>query len=323
MKTNSFTISEFIEGILARNLLFLVLFLFCVGLSFLAPNFLTIENIFNVLRQGSVIGIIAIGTTFVIIGAGFDISVGSVLALTATMTIGLQYSMHWSLAIIIVVFVGALIGFINGLLTVKIGIPSIIATLSTMTIVRGVVYLYTEGYPFTLVGGAQSSFVFLGQGNVGYIPFPVITLFFLVFLGHWILNKTSFGRYIFAIGGNKEAARYSGLPVDLIQIQTFLIGGVMASIAGVIYSSRLLSVSPLAGQGYEMDAIAAAVIGGNSVSGGEGSVLKTLIGVVLLSIISNAFNLIGIPIYSQYVIKGVILLVAVGLDAYGKKTHGS
>ena len=137
LKTNPSQISKLMEAILERHLLLLVLFLFCGGLSFLAPSFLTTENIFNVFRQGSIIGIIAVGTTFVIIGGGFDISVGSILALTAAMTIGLQHSMHWSLAIIIVIFIGALIGFLNGFLSVKIGIPSIIVTLSTMTIIRG------------------------------------------------------------------------------------------------------------------------------------------------------------------------------------------
>ena len=317
-----FKIIENLENIMERYLLLVVLILFCFGISFITPNFLTIENFFNIFRQGSIIGIISIGTTFVIIGAGFDISVGSILAFTAALTIGLQYSMHWSLAVFVVIGIGGFIGFLNGFLTVKVGIPSIIVTLSTMTIIRGVVYLYTDGYPFTLVEGAHPDFIFLGQGSLGFIPFPVVILFFLVFSGQWVLSKTRLGRYICAIGGNRDAALHSGISVDKIQIITFLIGGVMAAVAGVIYSSRLLSVSPLAGQGYEMDAIAATVIGGTSVLGGEGSIFKTLIGVLLLSIINNVFNLIGIPMYSQYVIKGIIILVAVGLDSYRKKNHG-
>ena len=191
-----------------------------------------------------------------------------------------------------------------------------------MTIVRGGVYLYTDGYPLTLIEGAQPEFVFLGQGDIGLIPFPIVVLFSLVLLGQWILVKTRFGRYVCAIGGNKEAASYSGISVDFVHITTFVIGGVMAALAGIIYASRLLSVSPLAGQGYEMDAIAATVIGGTSVSGGQGSVVKTLMGVLLLSVINNAFNLIGISVYAQYIIKGIIILVAVGLDAYGKKICG-
>tara|TARA_B100000686_G_scaffold343869_1_gene425454 strand:+ start:250 stop:1107 length:858 start_codon:yes stop_codon:yes gene_type:complete len=281
---------------------------------------MTVENIFNILRQGSVIGIIAVGTTFIIIGAGFDISVGSILALCGSMTIGLQYFMHWGLASLIALLVGFFLGWCNGALSVKIGIPSIITTLATMTIIRGLVYLYTEGYPFTLVQTTSSGFLFLGQGSIGSIPFPVILLFSLVFFGQWVLSKTIFGRYVCAIGGNKEAARFSGISVDYYQIMTFVIGGGLASLAGIIYASRLLSVSPMAGQGYEMDAIAATVIGGTSVSGGQGSVVNTLIGVLLLSVISNTFNLLGIPVFAQYVIKGIIILIAVGLDAYNKKT---
>jgi ribose transport system permease protein len=308
------------KEILENHLLLVVLLIYCGGLSILAPNFLSTENILNILRQGSIIGIIAIGTTFVIIGSGFDISVGSILALSGTMVIGLQYSMPWSLACLVVLLVGALIGFCNGALSVKIGIPSIITTLATMTILRGVVYLYTEGYPFTLVQGATPGFTFLGQGHLGPIPFPVIALFILVFLAHWVLKMTRHGRYIYATGGNKEAARYSGIPVDFYQILTFVIGGTLAAAAGIIYASRLLSVSPLAGQGYEMDAIAAVVIGGTSVSGGQGSVVKTLIGVILLTVITNTFNLLSIQVYAQYVIKGVIILTAVGLDVYTKRS---
>jgi len=285
----------------------------------MAPNFLSTENIFNILRQSSIIGIIAVGATFIIIGAGFDISVGSVLALCGALTLGLQYSMHWAFACIIVVIVGAVIGLCNGLLSVTVGIPSIIVTLAMMSVVRGLVYLYSDGYPFTLVEGASEGFTFIGQGNFGFIPFPVILLFLAIIIGQWFLVKTRYGRYICAIGGNKEAARYSGVSVDKFQILTFVIGGALAAVAGIVYASRLLSVSPLAGQGYELDAIAAVVIGGTSVSGGQGSVFKTLIGVLLLAVIGNTFNLMGIPVYSQLIIKGAIILVAVGLDSYARK----
>ena len=311
---------KFIFNEIFENHLILAIFiLFCSGLSFMTPNFLSTENIFNILLQSSIIGIIAVGTTFVIIGSGFDISVGSVLALCGVLTLGLQYSMHWSLACVIALLVGTFIGFCNGILSVIVGIPSIIVTLSMMSVVRGLVYLYSDGYPFTLVDSASKGFTFIGQGDVGFIPFPVILLFIVIVLGQWFLVKTRYGRYIFAIGGNKEAARYSGIYVEKFHILTFVIGGVLAAIAGIVYASRLLSVSPLAGQGYELDAIAAVVIGGTSVSGGQGSVLKTLIGVLLLAVIGNTFNLMGIPVYSQLIIKGVIILVAVGLDSYARK----
>jgi len=257
----------------------------------------------------------AIGTTFVIIGAGFDISVGSVLALTAAMCVGLQHHMHWSLAILLVLIVGSLIGLLNGFLAAKIHIPAIIATLGTMTIVRGLVYLYTGGYPLYV---DAPDFAFIGNGYLGPIPFPVVILIIMVAFWQFILIRTRFGRYACALGGNKEAVRLSGVKVDYYHILTFVVGGLMASMAGVIYASRLLSVTPLAGLTYELDAIASTVIGGTSVSGGEGSVIKTLVGVLLLNIIANVFNLLGIHIYVQYVIKGAIILSAVGFDSYSK-----
>jgi ribose transport system permease protein len=307
------------NNILENHLILAIFIVFCTGLSLMTTNFLSAENIFNILRQSSIIGIIAVGTTFVIIGAGFDISVGSVLALCGSLTLGLQYSMHWTLVCVFVLVVGSIIGLFNGILSVTIGIPSIIVTLAMMSVVRGMVYLYSDGYPFTLVEGASEGFTFIGQGNVGVIPFPVILLFIVIIAGQWFLVKTRHGRYICAIGGNKEAARYSGISVGKYQILTFVIGGALAAIAGIVYASRLLSVSPLAGQGYELDAIAAVVIGGTSVSGGQGSIFKTLIGVLLLAVIGNTFNLMGIPVYSQLIIKGVIILVAVGLDSYVRK----
>jgi ribose transport system permease protein len=289
--------------------------LLCILLSIITPGFLSWVNILNVLRQSSIIGIMAIGTTFVIIGGGFDISVGSTLVLTAAMCVGLQYYMHWGLAIVLVLIMGALIGLFNGFLAAKIHIPAIIATLGTMTIIRGLAYLYTGGYPLYV---EAPDFAFIGTGYLGPIPFPVILLIIMVAFWQFILERTRLGRYTCALGGNKEAARLSGVQVDYYHILTFVVGGLMAAMSGVVYASRLLSVTPLAGQGYELDAIASTVIGGTSVSGGEGSVVRTLVGVLLLTIIANVFNLMGIHIYVQYVVKGAIILSAVGFDTYSK-----
>ena len=298
-----------------KNGILFIFVLLCIFLSVITPGFLSWANILNILRQSSIIGIMAIGTTFVIIGAGFDISVGSLLALTAAMCVGLQQYMHWGFAILLVLLVGALVGMLNGFLAAKIHIPSIIATLGTMTIIRGLVYLYTGGYPLY---ADSKTFSFIGNGYIGLIPFPVIILIVMVIFWQFILIRTRFGRYTCALGGNKEAVRLSGVKVDFYHILTFVIGGLMAAMSGIVYASRLSSVTPLAGQGYELDAIASTVIGGTSVAGGEGSVVKTLIGVLLLNIIANVFNLLGIHIYVQYVIKGAIILSAVGLDTYSK-----
>jgi ribose transport system permease protein len=223
--------------------------------------------------------------------------------------------MHWGLAIVLVLIMGALIGLFNGFLAAKIHIPAIIATLGTMTIIRGLAYLYTGGYPLYV---EAPDFAFIGTGYLGPIPFPVILLIIMVVFWQFILEKTRLGRYTCALGGNKEAARLSGVQVDYYHILTFVVGGLMAAMSGVVYASRLLSVTPLAGQGYELDAIASTVIGGTSVSGGEGSVVRTLVGVLLLTIIANVFNLMGIHIYVQYVVKGAIILSAVGFDTYSK-----
>jgi ribose transport system permease protein len=284
-------------------------------ISIITPNFLSYTNVMNILRQSSIIGIMAIGTTFVIIGGGFDISVGSILALAAAMVLGLQRSMPWGGAVVVVLLVGAAIGFVNGFLSAKIHIVPIITTLGTMTIVRGLTYLYTGGYPIL---GYSESFKFIGSGYIGTIPFPIIIFLLNVVLWQFILSKTELGRYSCAVGGNKESTRLSGINADRYQIMTFVIGGLMAAMAGIVYASRLNSATPLAGQGYELDAIASTVIGGTSVSGGEGTVVGTLIGVLLLTIISNMFNLLGIQVYVQYLIKGVIILAVVGVDSYSK-----
>lgn len=287
----------------------------CVVIAAITPNFLSSRNILNILRQSSIIGIMAIGTTYVIIGGGFDISVGSTLALTAAVVLGLQENMPWGWAVLIALAVGALVGLANGLLAAKVKIVPIIATLGTMTIVRGLTYLYTGGYPIT---GYSESFRFIGSGYIGPVPFPIILLLLMIAFWQFALRKTPLGRYTCAVGGNKEATRLSGVSVDFYQIMTFVIGGAMAAMSGIVYASRLNSATPLAGQGYELDAIASTVIGGTSVSGGEGSVVGTLVGVLILSIIGNMFNLLGVQVYIQYLVKGVIILVVVGIDSLSK-----
>lgn len=196
--------SSKITGFLGKYKILIAFLVLIIVISFMTPNFLSWRNIINVFRQSSIIGIMAIGATFVIIGGGFDISVGSLLALTAAMVVGLQSYMHWFPAMLVVLLVGAAFGVANGFLTSKIHIPPIIATLGTMTIIRGIVYMYTGGYPLYV---DSEGFAFIGNGYVGPVPFPIILLLALVALGQFILVRTKFGRYSCAIGGNKEAAR--------------------------------------------------------------------------------------------------------------------
>ncbi len=289
-----------------------------VVISVITPSFLTPTNLLNIFRQSSIVGVMAIGTAFVIIGGGFDISVGSLLALTAAMSLQLQQVMPWYAAIVVVLAVGCLAGLLNGVLTAKVHIVAIITTLGTMTILRGLTYLYTGGYP---ISGSSPEFQFIGSGYVGPIPFPIIIFLVMVVFWQYVLRKTTVGRYACAVGGNKEATRLSGVRVDFYHIMTFVIGGLMAAMSGIIYAARLNAATPLAGQGYELDAIASCVIGGTSVSGGEGSIVGILIGVLLLNVVNNMFNLMGIQVYIQYLVKGVIILTVVGFDSYSRHSR--
>jgi ribose transport system permease protein len=289
-----------------------------VVISVITPSFLTPTNLLNILRQSSIVGVMAIGTAFVIIGGGFDISVGSLLALSAAMSLKLQQVMPWYAAIVAVLAVGCLAGFLNGILTAKVHIVAIITTLGTMTILRGLTYLYTGGYP---ISGSSPEFQFIGSGYIGPIPFPIIVFLVMVVFWQYVLRKTTVGRYACAVGGNKEATRLSGVRVDFYHIMTFVIGGLMAAMSGIIYAARLNAATPLAGQGYELDAIASCVIGGTSVSGGEGSIVGILVGVLLLNVVNNMFNLMGIQVYIQYLVKGVIILTVVGFDSYSRHSR--
>ncbi|MCP1225845.1 ABC transporter permease [Sebaldella sp. S0638] len=291
--------------------------LLCAIISFATPNFLTKTNILNLLRQSSIIGIIATGMTFVIISGNFDLSVGAIAALSGAITMTFLSGGHnLALAILASITVGALIGALSGILVAKINIPSLIATMGMVTITRGILLLYTGGYP---VSGFSDVLSYVGNGYFLGIPIPVIVFFLGMILSYIVLSYTKFGRYVFAVGGNEGAARLSGINVDKYKILVFIINGCFAALAGIILVSRLGAATPVAGEGYELDAIASAVIGGTSVSGGEGKILMTIIGVLLISVISNGFNLLGVNIYFQYVFKGIIIVTAVGLDSYSKR----
>lgn len=293
----------------------------CIAISIITPTFLTQKNILNLLRQSSIIGIISAGMTFVIISGNFDISVGAVAAFSGAISMKLL-SMGYSITIAIIasLFVGGVIGLINGFFVAKINIPSLIATMGMVTIVRGLILLFTGGYP---ISQDIPEFSKIGNGYFLRIPIPVIIFFITVVIAHVVLTKTRFGRYVYSVGGNSEASRLNGINVDYYKTQVFIINGVLAALAGIVLASRLGTATPVAGEGYDMDAIASVVIGGTSVAGGEGSVLKTVIGVLLMSVINNSFNLLGVNIYFQYIFKGLIILSAVGFDAYSKKRLSS
>lgn len=284
-------------------------------MSFGSEQFLTAANLTNVLRQVSIVGILAVGMTFVILIGGIDLSVGSVMALTGTLMAGIMvnYSMNPIIAVLAGIAVGSLIGYITGSLVAYARIPAIIVTLAMMEIARGAGLLYTGGYPLS---GLPNSFSIIGRGYLfGFIPIPVLIMAIVFFVAYVILNHLPFGRYIYAIGGNEEAVRLSGIKVKKYKIMVFVISGITASISGMILISRLMSGQPNAGEGYELSAIAAVVLGGTSIAGGRGHIGGTLLGALLMGVLSNGLNLMGVSSYVQMVLTGVIIIGAIYLSS--------
>lgn len=292
-----------------------VMFLIAIVLSFLTPNFLKSSNIISVLRQISNNVFLALGMTLVIILGGIDLSVGSIVAMSGTLTVGFIVTYHMAItpAIIIGILLGMVVGLFNGLIIAKFKVPAFIVTLATMNIAKGIAYIFSGGRSTRIT---NDFFASLGTGQVfGFLPLPVLYMIILIIVFSFLLNKTKFGTYVYAVGGNREAARLSGVPIKKIEIIVFTISGVLSAFAGVILSSRMFSGQPSAGSGYEMDAIAACVLGGVSMSGGVGSISGTIIGTIVIGIISNGLNLLGVSSFWQLVVKGVIILAAIIIDA--------
>ena len=280
-------------------------------------NFLTANNLLNLLLQVTSNALIAFGMTFVILTGGIDLSVGSILALSSALTAGLLGSgMPVTLAILISLILGCILGMMNGLLISYGKLAPFIVTLATMTIFRGATLVYTNGNPITKGLSDTFLFQFLGQGYIVGIPFPVIIMFIVFIVLYVLLHKTAFGKSVYAIGGNEKAAYISGVKLNKVKIIIYSISGIMASISGLIITSRLISAQPTAGASYEMDAIAAVVLGGTSLSGGKGRILGTLIGALIIGVLNNGLNIIGVSAFWQQVVKGVVILIAVLIDRF-------
>lgn len=298
---------------------FIALVIVSVGLAVLSPDFLTMGNLLNVMRQVSINALIAFGMTLVILLGGIDLSVGSILALSSvTIATLIQSGLDPLLATLLGVLAGAAMGFANGLVISKGKVAPFIATLASMTILRGLSLVVSGGSPIT--GFNSDLFSLLGGGYVaGLIPVPVVWMLVMFGLFAFLLKKTVFGRHVYATGGNEEAARLSGVKVDRIKVWVYTLSGAMSAMAGVILTSRLNSAQPTAGTGYELDAIAAVVLGGTSLTGGRGWIFGTLMGALLIGVLNNGLNLLGVSSFYQQVIKGVVILLAVLLDRAGKK----
>jgi ribose transport system permease protein len=287
------------------------LILMCIAISFISDFFFTFSNLINIARQVSLNAIIAVGMTLVILTGGIDLSVGSIVALSGTVAASLMVNGHslW-VGILAGLAIGIVAGLINGLTITRFKVPPIITTLAMMTAARGIALVYTNGYP---ISNLPESFVFLGRGYLGPIPVPAIVMIVVYVLGYILLTQMKIGRYIYGLGGNEEAVHLSGINVNRTKILVYMLCGLASAISGLILASRLNSGQPLAGTGFEMDAIAAVVLGGASISGGEGTIAGTLIGALIINVLNNGLNLMNVNPYSQMIVKGLVLAAAVAI----------
>ncbi|BDQ38689.1 ribose ABC transporter permease [Pseudodesulfovibrio nedwellii] len=302
-----------------KSLIALVVMIVIV--SFLNPNFFTTGNILNILRQTAINAIMAVGMTLVILTAGIDLSVGSVLALCGAIGASLiAAEMPVVLAVGVALGAGALLGAASGIIIAKGKVQAFIATLVSMTMVRGLTLVYTDGRPIsTGFTDVADAFAYIGTGYLFGIPVP-IWIMAVTFAGAWyLLNHTRLGRYIYALGGNESATRLSGINVDTIKITVYAIAGFLSALSGLIVTSRLSSAQPTAGYGYELDAIAAVVLGGTSLMGGKGTIMGTLLGALIIGFLNNALNLLDVSSYYQMIAKALVILLAVLVDTKSKE----
>ena len=297
------------------SLLMLVVLL--AGMSLATPEFARIGNLLNVARQVSIWAIIATGMTFVIITGGIDLSVGSLVALTACVAMTVIDRFGWDyVGILAGILVGGLGGAINGALVAWARVPPFICTLAGLTVYRGLALIITKGFPIIRFEG---SFRAIGQGVVAGLPVPIVLMAVVVVAMQVVLRRTAFGAHVYAVGGNEEASRLAGLEVAWIKFSTYVLCGLLTGLAGMVLMARLSSAQPAVGEGFELDAIAAVVLGGTSLMGGRGSVWSTLVGALVIGVLNNGMNLMGVHTHYQLVAKGVIIVLAVLLDAYLKK----
>jgi ribose transport system permease protein len=302
---------------LQKVLPFLSLIVLFISLAIASPHFMTRTNLSSVVRQTAVINIMALGMTVIIVSGGIDLSVGAILAmggLFGTMTMA-KGGPIWT-GVAIGIATGLFCGLINGVMIAKLKIAPFIVTLGTLGIFRGATLIASNGLP---VHEIPPGFSFLGEGNLLFVPFVLWLVIGCALAVHFILEHTKLGRYAFAIGSNPAAAIYAGIPVGNYTIAVYTIGGMLTGLAGMIEASRLMTGQPTAGQGYELQAIAAVVIGGGSLTGGEGSVMGTLIGAFIMGLLSNGSDLLGISNYVQQVVIGAVIILAVTVDEVRKR----
>ncbi|OLQ72211.1 sugar ABC transporter permease [Photobacterium proteolyticum] len=313
----------------SKYAIYVVFVAMCVVMSILSPAFLTVANLLNVVTQMASIGLLALGVTIIIITRGIDLSSGSVLAVAAVVSASMAQTLDWGMRmypsmpelpvivpIIAALAVGALCGFINGALIAFTGVPPFIATLGMMIIARGAALLYSDGRP---VSSLIDSYQWIGQGNIAGLPVPVLIFIIMAIVSYILLNYTRFGKYAYAIGGNENAAYVSGINVKKYKILVYTYAGLLAGIAALILAARINSGQPGLGVMYELDAIAAATVGGVSHAGGIGTIQGTIIGTMIMGVLQNGLDLLNVSAYWQQVVKGLVIVVAVIFDMKRQK----
>jgi len=301
-----------------RLSVFIILLVICLFFALGSEDFLTPSNLLNVALQTSILIIVATGMTFTILTAGIDLSVGSLMALGGALAAGLavQQGLGTWAGIGIALLVGMALGAVNGLLVVRGGMPPFVATLAMMAVARGLTLVYTQGRP---IAGLDKSFIFWGTGQLWGIPVPVILMVFLAIVAYIVLRQTRFGLHVYATGGNEETTRLAGINPNWIKMAVYIISGFTATLGGILLTARLWSAQPNAAVGWELDAIAAPVLGGVSLFGGVGGIGGTVVGAFIIGVLSNGLNLMGVPSYYQQVIKGAVFILAVMLDLLTKR----
>ncbi|MBN6206735.1 ABC transporter permease [Ralstonia pickettii] len=309
---------KYFSKIQTRNLgVFIGFIILCIFFGITTNNFFTVNNLLNVAMQTSIIAIVAIGQTYVIIKAGIDLSVGSIVAISGVIVAeSLTYGLPIWLSVLLGIGVGVLCGLINGFIIAVGKVPPFIATLGMMSVARGIVFIITDGVP---IAGLPREFNLIGGGKfLDIIPYPILITIFLAIIMGVVLKKSRFGRNVYAIGSNESAAFLSGIRVVKTKIYVYALSGLMSGIAGILLTSRLVAAQPTAGEMYELDAIAAVVIGGASLMGGSGAILGTMIGVLIMGVLRNGLNLLGISYFWQQVAIGIVIIIAVYFDTYKK-----
>lgn len=299
--------------------IWLVLVVLFIAFAAANDKFVSANNLFTIARQVSMFGIAAVGMTFVILIGGIDLATGSIITLVNVVAAYLMVKMNFSIiaAIITSLMLATLIGALNGFMVAKIRMPAIIATFATQIIFEGAAYIMSGGTP---IYGFDPAFKLIGQGYVGPVPVPVIIMAVTFGVGGFILNKTYFGRYFYAVGGNEEASRLSGIKVNSVKFMIYALSGFFAGLAGIVMLSRTNSAQPTAGKGFEFDVITCVVLGGVSVSGGYGKISNVIAGTLIIGILTNGMVLMNVSTYMQMVVKGIVLILAVGFDSIQNKS---